>query len=293
MIQELVNYCKTQFEREGGTSSCAGQMCVSCTDCLKEIHFDRESTRKYDCVKMCYWYVCQNIYRYSTEMLWLFHERELGLKNRKTPLRICSIGCGPCSELIAFEEYYRNKELPFEFTYTGFDTNTIWNPIQGYIASLSSYPDKVSFCHEDVFEHYAKVDEHPNVIILNYMLSDMLKYGKEAFVAFLKKLGVFIEELPSCALLINDINLGISDTQPRFYYSSIVNMIRKNNKGHKVSVTYSHFKDSKKNYYHYGNERVKNDVLFKVPYEISTKFVTNTECHSAQLLIIKYKENAK
>ena len=62
------------------------------------------------------------------------------------------------------------KDLPFEFTYTGFDTNTIWNPIQGYIASLSSYPDKVSFCYEDVFEHYAKVDEHPNVIILNYKI---------------------------------------------------------------------------------------------------------------------------
>ena len=31
----------------------------------------------------------------------------------------------------------------------------------------------------------------------------------------------------------------------------------------------------------------------EVPDEISTKFDTNTECHSAQLLIIKYKENAK
>ena len=293
MIQELVDYCKAQFEQDGELPLCGCLQGMSCTDCLKEIHFCRESTRKYDCKRMCYWYVCQDIYRYSTEMLWLFHERELGLKRRKSPLRICSIGCGPCSELVAFEEYYRNKDLPFEFTYTGFDTNTIWNPIQGYITSLSSYPEKISFCHEDVFDYYSKVDERPNIIILNYMLSDMLKYGKGPFIAFLKRLGEFIEMIPSCALLINDINLGLSDTQPRFYYSSIANMIRNKNKGHRVSVICSHFKNSKRNYYAYGNERVRSDVLFKVPDEISTKFDTNTECHSAQLLIIKDKESEK
>ena len=293
MIQELVDYCKTQYERESCNVPCIDQSRTSCTDCLKEIHFDRESARKYDCIKMCYWYVCQDIYRYATEMLWLFHEKGLSLKTRQNPLRICSIGCGPCSELVAFEEYYKNKDLPFEFSYTGFDTNIIWNPIQEYIGTLSSYPNNVSFYHKDVFDYYAKVVERPNVIILNYMLSDMLKYGKDALVSFLKKLGDFVETLPSCALLINDINLGLNDSQPRFYYGSIVNMVKNKSKGHKVSVSCSHFGNSKKDYYRYGAERVRSDILFKVPEEISTKFVTNTECHSAQLLIIKYKEDIK
>lgn len=284
MIQELVSHCSTCYDFEVGKVPFANAHCVSCEDCLKEIHFNHDSERKYDCVVMCHYYVCHNIYRYATEMLWLFHDKALGLKARTYPIRMCSIGCGPCSELVAFEEYYKNKNLPFEFTYDGFDTNRIWNPIQKYVKSISARPENITFHNEDIFDYYAHCDTKPNVIILNYMLSDMLNHNKGGFQAFFNKLNEFIKQLPSCAILVNDINLGLNDGHPRYYYQSLINNLEPD----RIAISKAHFADSIKNYYRYGNnQRARSSILFNVPDEISSKFATNTECHSAQLLIVK------
>lgn len=291
MIQELVNYCSTCYDFVSGKAPFVNGQCVSCVKCLKEIHFNRESNRKYDCLAMCYYYVCCDIYRYATEMIWLFHDKELGLKQRKSPLKICSIGCGPCSELVAFEEYYKKYQLSFEFTYDGFDTNEIWNPVQKYVKSISSHPENITFHNhkEDVFDYYTKHDTKPNLIVLNYVLSDILKHEKDNFQIFLNKLDEFIQKLPSCAILINDINNGVNENYPRYYYESIIKMVSNNVQPDKCAVKESHFPDSKKYYHTYGTPREKNSLLFKVPEEISNKFATNTECHSAQLLIVKKK----
>lgn len=109
MIQELVNHCHSCYDLEVGKVPFDKAHCVSCEDCLKEIHYPLGTHRQYDCIVMCHYYVCHNIYRYATEMLWLFHEKALGFKARTSPIRMCSIGCGPCSELVAFEEYYKLK----------------------------------------------------------------------------------------------------------------------------------------------------------------------------------------
>lgn len=289
MIQELVSHCSTCYDLEVGKVPFAKNHCVSCVDCLKEIHFDRSSDRKYDCPAMCHYYVCQNIYRYASEMAWLFHDPTLGLKQNEDPLNICSVGCGPCSELVAFEEYYKRYQLSFEFTYDGFDTNKIWEPVQNHVKSIASHPDKITFHDTDVFDYYAQCKTKPNLIILNYVLSDMLNHDKEACLSFLSKLKDFVKELPSCAILVNDINLGLNSNHPRYYYQSIINMIIDNLPEEKYAILEAHFPDSQKDYFPYGNPRRKSSILFKVPDEILSKFVTNTECHSAQLLIIKKK----
>lgn len=111
MIQELVNFCDASFAPNTEGFSCHNAPVTSCPDCLKDIHFNKVSGRKYDCVNMCHWYVCQNIYRYASEMVWQLHDKELGLRSRKSALNICSIGCGPCSELIAIGEYRKKHGL--------------------------------------------------------------------------------------------------------------------------------------------------------------------------------------
>ena len=293
MIQELVNHCHSCYDLEVGKVPFDKAHCVSCEDCLKEIHYPLGTHRQYDCIVMCHYYVCHNIYRYATEMLWLFHEKALGFKARTSPIKMCSIGCGPCSELVAFEEYYKNKDLPFEFTYDGFDTNRIWNPVQKYVKSISTRPENITFHNEDVFDYYAHCDTKPNVIILNYMLSDMLNHDKDGFQTFFNKLSEFIKQLPSCAILVNDINLGQNDRHPRYYYQSLINMVSDNLQPDRVVISKAHFADSIKKYYRYGdNQRARSSILFKNPDEISSKFATNTECHSAQLLIIKKKQEA-
>jgi len=293
MIQEIVDFCDNCFSPYEKGSSCDGFPLMTCENCLKEIHFRKDSTRQYDCKNMCYWYVCQDIYRYASEMAWLLHDKELGLRTRNSPLNICSIGCGPCSELIAIEEYRHRYGLTFEYSYIGFDINQVWQPIQQKVISLSASPGAIKIINGDVFKYYDNVKERPNMIILNYMLSDMLRNGQEAFSAFVDRLCSFVAGLPSCALLINDINRGVDEADPRYYYPRIKNQIvRKCGRDNVIDLHY-HFVDSMKSFYPYGTQRAKSDILFTAPDRIVARYNTNTECHSAQMTIIKMKEHTK
>lgn len=293
MIQELVDYCDANYTPNAKSLPCHEDSSMSCMDCLKEIHFNRGTDRKYDCINMCHYYVCQDIYRYVTEMAWLLHDKTLGLRIRTAPLNICSIGCGPCSELIAIEEYRKGHELTFEYNYTGFDLNNVWRPIQEKVASLSASPDSIKFVYGDVFDYYEKTEERPNMVILNYMLSDMLRYGQAEFSIFVDNLCNFVSSLPSFALLINDINRGVDKSDPRWYYpvilNSIINQCGKSNIDHRCY----HFEDSMKRFFSYGDKRSTSGILIKAPDNIITKYTTNTECHSAQMIIIKKKEQTK
>lgn len=293
MIQELVDFCDKSYSPHIKGGPCVGDPLMTCENCLKEIHFKKDSSRQYDCENMCYWYVCQDIYRYASEMAWLLHDKELGLRKRNSPLNICSIGCGPCSELIAIEEYHHRYGLTFEYSYTGFDINNVWYPIQQKVISLSASPNAIKIINGDVFEYYNSVDERPNMIILNYMLSDMLRYGQEAFSSFVDKLCVFVVGLPSCAVLINDINRGVNKADPRYYYPRIKNQIVRKCGRDNVIDLHFHFVDSMKSFYPYGTQRAKSDILFTAPDRIVARYNTNTECHSAQMTIIKMKEHTK
>ena len=290
MIQELVDYCDSNYNPNAKGLPCRDVPFMSCTDCLKEIHFKNDLGRKYDCINMCYWYVCQDIYRYVTEMAWLLHDKTLNLRARTVPLNICSIGCGPCSELIAIEEYRKGCKLNFEYKYTGFDLNNVWRPIQEKVASLSTSPDSIKFVYSDVFDYYDRTEERPNMIILNYMLSDMLKHDMDGFATFINNLCDFVAGLPSCAVLINDINRGIDKSDPRGYFMTIYKKISEKCGNINVNAKCYHFADSMKNYYIYGTQRAKNTILFTAPETIVSKYITNTECHSAQMVIIKKKE---
>ena len=280
MIQELVSHCSSCYDLEVGKVPFANAHCVSCVDCLKEIHFNHNSDRKYDCPAMCHYYVCQNIYRYASSTALPL---SLGI------MQYCARPGVSASTLVAFEEYHKRYQLSFEFTYEGFDTNKIWEPVQNYVKSIASNPENITFHDTNVFDYYEQSDTKPDLIILNYVLSDMLNHEKEEFESFLSRLEEFVKGLPSCAILINDINLGMNDSQPRKYYSDIYKMTLKHTQPGKFVARGGHFKDSKKNYFQYGVERPHSNMLFDIPDEISSKFVTNTECHSAQLLIIKNK----
>jgi len=293
MIQELVEFCDASFAPNTKGLPCYGNPIISCTDCLKEIHFNRGSNREYDCMNMCHWYVCQDIYRYVSEMAWQLHDTKLGLRKRIAPLNICSIGCGPCSELIAIEEYRRKNGLTFEYNYTGFDLNNVWSPIQHKVASLTADPTSIKFVNEDVFDYYGHTEDRPDMIIMNYMLSDMLKHGEKTFAEFLNNFFNFVDGLSSCFILINDINLGRNKSEPRYYYDTICDRIKKGCSHGGFDCIKYHFADSQKPYFRFEEKRPMSEVLFKVPEKIAKQYNTNTECHSAQMTIIKKKESTK
>ena len=55
MIQELVSHCSSCYDLEVGNVPFANANCVSCENCLKEIHYPRETHRQYDCAVMCHY----------------------------------------------------------------------------------------------------------------------------------------------------------------------------------------------------------------------------------------------
>ena len=165
MLNELVLYCESLLDM----SSCLKTQKISptdCANCLKEIHFGNDNGREYDCLNMCCQYVCQNMHRYVTEMVYLFHDTyNQWIKNRQEQLVMCSIGCGPCSELVAWEEYARRQHLDIPYSYDGFDTNSMWSKIQNEVKSLVSPYGNVSFHNEDIFEYYSKREEEKMILI--------------------------------------------------------------------------------------------------------------------------------
>lgn len=288
MIDEVVNYCHGKYQnRENICANCNNPICLNsnCEQCLKDIHFKPDCHRSYDCPNMCYYYVCQNIYKYTTEMAWIWRDLLMyffGEGKLFQRLDICSIGCGPCSELIALEEYRLHKAVSIPYSFVGFDMECTWNELQNVVKSNSNNPDTVSFEHTDAFAYY-KTHNKPNVIVLNYMLSNLLKNDSDHFRLFLNNLCTLFNELSQGALIVNDINIGLTKSQVRYYFQDIIDRTKTGN----VSTWKFYFDDSKKSCFQYGEKRRFNNIAFKVPDIISVQYHTNTECHSAQLLIIK------
>jgi hypothetical protein len=143
----------------------------------------------------------------------------------------------------------------------------------------------------DVFDYYRESEDLPDMIILNYMLSDMLKMNVDGFNGFLEELYNLFMRMPSGVLLINDINIGLKPDNVRYYYERIATRIIKDNQNSQIHRF--HFANSKQDgdrYYRYGTQHQSNKTCL-VPQNIMDDFKPNTECHSAQLLIYKPRVN--
>lgn len=286
MIDEIVKYCHEKFQNRGNIcANCTNLICFNsnCEQCLKDIHFDPNCHRSYDCPNMCYYYVCQNIYKYATEMAWIWHDfitQNAGEGKPFQQLEICSIGCGPCSELIALDEYCSHKNLTLPYNFVGFDIENTWNEIQNAVRSFSKNPDSISFKHSDVFNYYKSFSK-PNVIILNYVLSSIVKHTPNYIETFVNSLDTLFQDINPCAIFINDIN---HVNARKFFYEIQEKTISKNKGG---SIQQFHFKNTYSKFIPYGDCRGSSKLWRNPTKTIQDNYNSNSECHSAQLIIIK------
>jgi hypothetical protein len=91
--------------------------------------------------------------------------------------------------------------------------------------------------------------------------------------------------MPSNSIIIlNDINLGRNDKEPRFYYDLLRDKI-KNDDLAKINVRY-HFKNNNNpRYFKYGHLHTNNCIKYDVMSEIVGAFEPWESCASAQLLV--------
>jgi hypothetical protein len=197
-----------------------------------------------------------------------------------------SIGCGPCSEAFAFNTFFDNINFnKKEVTFIGFDTNTIWNNVQNKVKALLPFLDIIT---QNCFNHIACNDNFifPNILILNYLLSDISKQGcLSQFI--LDVVTRIIDKMPSDSIVIvNDIN----HYSVRNYYKTLIQRANERNELKSAMLSFivnyenSNYKCESYKYSYFNIFHKFNELAIKA---LVSLYGTKTSCTSSQLTMYK------
>ena len=284
-VNQLVAICNERHNRQERCATCPNDPCLNnCSACLEYIHRVGTQERSYNCDNIIYCYTCKFIFRYSSEIQHLLNLYSRVFKNATT-VNMCSIGSGPCTELFGLYRLKMNYQLDFTINYKGFDLNTIWRPVHEIISDMPYF--NTEFYYENVFNYYAEAVEYPHFLVLNYVISDILRTNREYIDEFIDGLCNLYSLMPNAFLIINDINLGQNNTEARYYYDVIVNRLQSVNQVNLKHIRRCHFINSQKAYFSYGGYHINNETLEMPNDDINRIFSPWVECRSAQLAIFK------
>lgn len=234
-INELMKFCIKQYHAPKKCKGCINNnQCCDANNCyevcIKKIHRVSNTTLHYNCPNMLYCYILKHLYRYSSEIESVFERYFNGFSGH---MNVASIGCGPSSELYGMIDYIeKHPEQQISFDYYGFDTDSIWTPIWDY---SEAHIASAHFINSDFFHYY---EDHalPEVIIINYMLSDMSKYHQDLIPDFLDKLVHMIETMPYGIVIFNDITYFRDDLGMAYGCLHYIDNKIKNNKSYVISA---------------------------------------------------------
>ena len=230
--------------------------------------------------------MCKYIYKYSSEIDRLF--AVMRSINSLDQYNILSIGSGPCTELVGILNYMERSSVSKEVTYVGIEKNSVWSDIHTKLKSLlrqSSIPIKFKILNADIFETIGRIrfgnhNWSPNILILNYVISDMVKNGAH--------MGNFIRGLvdhiipqmqAGSSVVINDIN---HNQQARDYFDALERALGEK---YLLQINRGHFVNNNRAYYRYGTQRPTNTITQTPPSEITLKYSPWTFCSSAHMIL--------
>ncbi|GGK02940.1 hypothetical protein GCM10007084_27810 [Parabacteroides faecis] len=197
-----------------------------------------------------------------------------------------SIGCGPCSELFAVDSILKEIGYTGNVTYDGFDTNDIWTDVQNKVKNILPY--NVNIINQDCFD-YLKSTPHytyPNILIINYLLSDILKRGDlSSFISEMTE-HIIDKMPPRSMIIINDIN----HYDVRNYYKEIISKSNSNNIISQATLGFIiNYEKNKKDMraYEYSYNGIFSPFKEAVIRFLVSMYATKTSCTSAQLVVIK------
>lgn len=184
---------------------------------FQKFNFKRKNNgniRDYDCQNMIYYYCGRFSLKHLGELFMLLQRISHRIPNNP---RIFSIGCGPCTDLFAFEKYIKHNKLNEKIKYHGIEKNVLWKEIHNFIIKHGKRHklSKIEVSYLDAIREFQEVvrimkEEQPNVILFQYVLSDIAKYYPVDLVKrFSEK---FVEKafeiLPKSTMIIfNDTNV--------------------------------------------------------------------------------------
>lgn len=285
-INTLIRYCDDLYNRPTRCYTCSNECKGSCLKCLEYIHKTSTNDRTYNCNNIINCYTCKYLYKYSAEIEHLLMQFIRWFKlNQDNIITIGSIGCGPCSELFGLDQFKRHNRLSFKIQYKGFELINNWSHIHNKIVEMGIV-HHIEFHYEDVFNYYTLHQDYPQILILNYVVSDIVRRNSEVGInSFLIKLYELIEHMSSKSfVVINDINLGRTNREARYYYDIIENELQY--RGINIDTRKYHFPNSQRYYYAYGL-MLPNNITCHIPNDIMQKYNPWSECRSAALIIYK------
>lgn len=219
-MQELDQYLNWCDQMYNNTPHCqCGNACTNasychgvqtdCYFCIKRVHNYRNNKVHYNCYKQAVYYALKHTYRFGAEVFFELSRLRRSLISWQN-IYIASIGCGPCTELFGALSFWRtlgNADNTFHFR--GFDIEPLWLPMMNQVMTYFPETDAKAV-PQDVFSYYNQNLGKVDMIILNYMLSDMRKFNGGQYSGFIGNLITFIRQVRPCYLLVNDIYLSDS-----------------------------------------------------------------------------------
>lgn len=294
MLNRLISYCVNQYHKDGNCESCTNHCYCndldhSCYPCIKYIHRNNTTDRHYDCPNLIYNYVIKHSYRYASEIAYaISYLSKFDSVKHYPQWKVWSIGCGPCSEYFGLRyatentEVFQNRAIDF----TGFDFNPSWENVQNFIKE--NIDENLKIENNNCFEN----EDTPNLIILNYMLSDLCKRSNPQEIRnFLLSLLSKIKSLENTSVIINDIDYRTFNCRyPRFaldYMDVLASMLmRLKDAKYEYKISKHYFHPQRVTEAVYGEQYPRSTLLWPISRN-AQYFDPFSICNSCQLIIVK------
>ena len=286
MLQELMNFCDERFiPSTRKCPNCQNDCQGGCEQCLDAIHFSKID-REYNCSNIAHYYTCKYCYKYSSEIDILISKLQ-SLKSYPT-FDVLSIGCGPCTELVGLHRCMRRAGYSKPLTYMAFEMNEIWKPIHAFFKTV--LPDRADFnlkySYTDAFKSIprldlARIDWRPNILILQYVISDMDKAGMPINEFIDNVLINIVPHMPlNSYIILNDIN----HWKARRWFEYLKKQFCST---YNYWLYRGHFSNNNRAAYEYGTQHPTNRLSCQVDPDIDRKYNPWKFCSSAHLVLKK------
>ena len=290
MLTELTKLCDERY-RSHHCERCSYSIhCPNdCEKCLEYIHFPQNAPveRKYDCKRMMDFYVCKYAHKYTSELIYaLSMLRDLRTRRH---LNVLSIGCGPCTDLLALDYLVSNRKYNAStIDYRGVEINTeIWSNIHNDLFNMLPQDWDFKIIPSDICDCIDILlcqDWKPDLIVMQYVFSDMRKNTQPQKIStMIKSLARYIDSCKKNTYVVcNDINLSTHYSGGREYFDLLYNEMITQSTAHRFHF----FNSNKSNHYDYGEE-FQHNALFVLPSFELENYQPYKTCASAQMIIKK------
>lgn len=283
-FDNLIKYCAQQFDTIPFCSNCGMSQCRrcdtnNCYNCLTHIHSIHTKDEHYTCKKITYNYILKHGYRYVSEMAEAFLEVKKFLDLTRL-INIISVGCGPSTELYGAAAVFRSET----FNYCGFDLSNIWESIQNFnVNNFSHLAHIIKYYNFDFIKYVNDNDKEWDILVLNYFLSDFIKYKPQDCDVFINNLVRLIQEGRFSTIIINDVML-LYDTGTGYACMEKIASLLSPNKNYSFNYQRRHFADPNQFQFKYGSKHSDN-IWFTPIIPEAQSFNPFATCGSIQLII--------